>query len=59
VCVCVCDLCIREEINYFPEFTENDGTAYPNLWDTIKAVEIIDERKVPRTKCLHKEIRKL
>jgi hypothetical protein len=55
----VCDLCIREEINYFPEFTENDGTAYPNLWDTIKAVEIIDERKVPRTKCLHKEIRKL
>ena len=27
-----------KEIKDFVEFNENEGTAYPNLWDTMKAV---------------------
>ena len=30
--------CIESEIKDFLEFNKNDGTAYPNLWDTMKAV---------------------
>jgi hypothetical protein len=29
---------IREEINKFLEFHENENTTYQNIWDTAKAV---------------------
>ena len=29
---------IKKEINDFLEFNENEGTAYTNLWNTMKAV---------------------
>jgi hypothetical protein len=29
---------IKKEIKVFPEFNENDDTAYPNLGDVMKAV---------------------
>jgi hypothetical protein len=29
---------INKEIKYFLEFNKNEGTTYPNLWNTIRAV---------------------
>jgi hypothetical protein len=29
---------IKKEFKEFLEFNENEGTAFPNLWDTMKAV---------------------
>jgi len=29
---------IKKEINDCLEFNENEGTKYPNLWDTMKAI---------------------
>ena len=29
---------IKKEIKDFPEFNENECTAYPNLWDMIKVM---------------------
>ena len=29
---------IRLEIKDFSEFNENEGTTFPNLWDTMKAM---------------------
>ena len=29
---------IKKEIKDFQEFNENDDTAYPNLWDTMKVL---------------------
>jgi hypothetical protein len=28
---------IKKEITHILEFNENEGTTYPNLWDTMKA----------------------
>ena len=29
---------IKKQFRDFLEFNENEGTTYPNLWDTMKAV---------------------
>jgi hypothetical protein len=31
---------IKKEVRHYLEFNEKEGTTYPNLWDTMKAVLI-------------------
>ena len=45
---------IKKEIKDFLEFNENEGTAYPNLWDTMKAVL---RGETHSSECLQKETR--
>ena len=47
------DNLVREEIKDLLEFNENEGTTYPTLCDTMKAVL---KRKTHSPECLHKEI---
>ena len=42
---------IKKEIKGLLEFNENEGTTYPNLWDTMK--EVLG-RKLS-SECLQKE----
>ena len=42
---------IKKEIKDFLKFDENEATAYPNLWDTMKAVL----REKLSSECLQKE----
>jgi len=42
---------IKKEIKDSLEFNENEGTIYPNLWDTMKA----ERRKLIASECLQKE----
>ena len=41
----------RKKLRTFLEFNENEGTTYPNLCDTMKAVL----RKTHSSECLQKE----
>ena len=58
------DLWVKEEIvkeiKHFLEFNENEGTAYPILWDSIPNFmghnESRAKRKIHSTKCLHKKL---
>ena len=44
---------IRKEIKTCLDFNENDGTTYPNLWDTMKAV--LRGKLIHSSECLQKE----
>jgi hypothetical protein len=41
---------IKKEIKDFLEFNENEATAYPNIWDTMKAV-LSPKRKIHSSEC--------
>jgi hypothetical protein len=42
---------IKKGIKDFFKFSKNEGTTYPNLWHTMKAVQ----RGKLSSECLHKE----
>jgi len=53
--VLLSDNLVKENIKDFLEFNENEGTTYPNLWDTMNAV--LRGKLIPLSACRKKHER--